>query len=73
MFYRIFGELMMRQPLIGWQFTTFAPAALLPYMLLLVLGAFNPLVRGVSRLFRRSSAKLTVSRFFSFFHSFSHG
>ena len=52
---------MMRQPLIGWQFTTFVPLALVPYMLLLALGAFNPLVGGISRLFSRSSAKLTVS------------
>ncbi|GAB4813329.1 hypothetical protein N2152v2_000375 [Parachlorella kessleri] len=58
-FYRIFGELMMRQPLIGWQFTTFVPLALVPYMLLLALGAFNPLVGGISRLFTSSSTKLT--------------
>lgn len=41
------------------QFTTFAPAALAPYMLLLLLGFFDPLIRTLSRLFRRS-VKLTV-------------
>lgn len=33
--------LMMHQPLIGWDFTTYLPAALVPYMLLLVFNAFN--------------------------------
>ncbi|KAL4424193.1 hypothetical protein ABPG75_001494 [Micractinium tetrahymenae] len=40
-FYQQFGQLMMRQPLIGWQFTTFAPALLVPYMLLLASGVFR--------------------------------
>lgn len=46
-FYHEFGELMSRQPLIGWQFTTFAPAALGPYVLLLAIGFFDPLVKTV--------------------------
>ncbi|PSC73983.1 LMBR1 domain-containing 2-like protein A [Micractinium conductrix] len=48
-FYAEFGQLMMRQPLIGWQFTTFAPALLVPYMLLLASGAF----RHAASLFKR--------------------
>lgn len=34
---------MMHQPLIGWDFTTYLPVALLPYMLLLMCNAFNRL------------------------------
>eukprot|EP00887_Chlorella_sp_A99_P006959 scaffold2.g6959.t1 len=48
-FYDVFGRLMMKQPLIGLQFTTFAPALLVPYMLVLACGCFNRL----SALFRR--------------------
>ncbi|KAI3424225.1 hypothetical protein D9Q98_009581 [Chlorella vulgaris] len=40
-FYEEFGQLMMRQPLIGWQFTTFAPVLLVPYMLLVASGVFS--------------------------------
>ena len=43
MFYEEFGVLMMHQPLIGWDFTTYLPAALLPYMGLLMCNAFNRL------------------------------
>ena len=32
---------MMRQPLIGFEFTTYAPLVLVPYVLLLVLNVFN--------------------------------
>ena len=41
-FYDEFGRLMMDQPLIGFNFTTYAPAALVPYVLLL-LNVFNRL------------------------------
>lgn len=41
MFYREFGSLMMRQPLIGFEFTTYAPLVLVPYVLLLLLNVFN--------------------------------
>lgn len=40
-FYDEFGRLMMDQPLIGFSFTTYAPAALVPYVLLLMLNVFN--------------------------------
>ena len=42
-FYEEFGVLMMHQPLIGWDFTTYLPVALLPYMVLLMCNAFNRL------------------------------
>ncbi|KAL6768158.1 hypothetical protein ACKKBF_B38030 [Auxenochlorella protothecoides x Auxenochlorella symbiontica] len=48
-FYAEFGRLMMQQPLIGWRFTAFAPAALAPYCLVLALGLFNPLARLLQR------------------------
>lgn len=48
-FYTEFGKLMMSQPLIGWRFTVFAPLALLPYCLVVLLGLFNPLVRLLDR------------------------
>ena len=35
--------LMMHQPLIGWDFTTYLPVALLPYMALLACNALNRL------------------------------
>ena len=44
--------LMMHQPLIGWDFTTYLPAALVPYILLLVFNAFNR----VASLFTRSDS-----------------
>ncbi len=44
--------LMMHQPLIGWDFTTYLPAALVPYILLLVCNAFNR----VASLFTRSDS-----------------
>lgn len=34
---------MMEQPLIGFHFTTYAPIALVPYVLLLLLNVFNRL------------------------------
>ena len=40
-FYREFGELMMRQPVIGFEFTTYAPLVLVPYVILLALNVFN--------------------------------
>lgn len=40
-FYQEFGSLMMRQPLIGFEFTTYAPLVLVPYVILLVLNVFN--------------------------------
>ena len=40
-FYVEFGKLMMRQPVFGTEFATFAPIALVPYILLLVFNAFN--------------------------------
>ena len=42
-FYEEFGVLMMHQPLIGWDFTTYLPAALVPYIVLLVFNVFNRL------------------------------
>ena len=42
-FYHEFGSLMMRQPLIGFEFTTFSPLVLVPYVALLVLNVFNRL------------------------------
>lgn len=42
-FYQEFGSLMMRQPLIGFEFTTYAPLVLVPYIILLVLNVFNRL------------------------------
>ena len=51
-FYEEFGVLMMHQPLIGWDFTTYLPAALVPYILLLVFNAFNR----VASLFTRSDS-----------------
>jgi hypothetical protein len=44
-FYQEFGVLMMRQPLIGWDFTTYLPVALVPYMLLLAFNVFNRLAQ----------------------------
>ena len=44
--------LMMHQPLIGWDFTTYLPAALVPYMLLLVFNVFNR----IASLFTRSDS-----------------
>lgn len=41
MFYDEFGALMMRQPLLGVGFTTYAPIALLPYM---VCRPFRPVI-----------------------------
>lgn len=52
MFYEEFGVLMMRQPLIGWDFTTYLPAALVPYMLMLVFNVFNR----VASMFTRSDS-----------------
>lgn len=43
---------MMHQPLIGWDFTTYLPVALVPYMLLLVCNVFNR----VASLFTRSDS-----------------
>jgi len=43
---------MMHQPLIGWDFTTYLPAALVPYILLLVFNVFNR----VASLFTRSDS-----------------
>ena len=40
-FYSEFGRLMMEQPLIGFSFTTYVPALIIPYMLLLILNVFN--------------------------------
>ena len=40
-FYHEFGELMMRQPVIGFEFTTYAPLVLVPYVILLALNVFN--------------------------------
>lgn len=40
-FYAEFGELMMRQPLIGLDFQSYLPIAILPYMLLLAFNVFN--------------------------------
>lgn len=40
-FYQEFGSLMMRQPLIGFEFTTYAPIVLVPYIILLVFNVFN--------------------------------
>ncbi|CAL8470464.1 g10006 [Coccomyxa elongata] len=51
-FYQEFGVLMMHQPLIGWDFTTYLPVALVPYMLLLVFNVFNR----VASMFTRSSS-----------------
>ena len=34
---------MMHQPLIGWDFTTYLPAALVPYIVLLIFNVFNRL------------------------------
>ncbi|EFN53506.1 hypothetical protein CHLNCDRAFT_136844 [Chlorella variabilis] len=51
-FYSEFGQLMMRQPLIGWQFTTFAPVLLVPWVLLLASGVFGHLMA----LFKRGDA-----------------
>ena len=42
-FYDQFGRLMMDQPVIGFAFTTYAPIALVPYVLLLILNVFNRL------------------------------
>ena len=41
---------MMRQPLIGWDFTTYLPVALVPYVLMLLFNAFNR----VASMFTRS-------------------
>lgn len=49
-FYEEFGVLMMHQPLIGWDFTTYLPVALVPYMLMLVFSVFNR----VASMFTRS-------------------
>ncbi len=40
-FYAEFGELMMRQPIIGLDFQSYLPIAIVPYMLLLVFNVFN--------------------------------
>ena len=40
-FYHEFGELMMRQPVIGFSFTTYAPLVLVPYVILLAFNMFN--------------------------------
>ena len=40
-FYAEFGELMMRQPVIGLDFQSYLPIAILPYMLLLAFNVFN--------------------------------
>ena len=40
-FYAEFGELMMRQPVIGLDFQSYLPIAIVPYMLLLVFNGFN--------------------------------
>lgn len=42
-FYEEFGRLMMSQPVIGFSFTTYAPIALVPYVILLSLNMFNRL------------------------------
>lgn len=51
-FYEEFGILMMHQPLIGWDFTTYLPVALVPYMLMLVFNVFNR----VASMFTRSDS-----------------
>lgn len=48
-FYEEFGVLMMHQPLIGWDFTTYLPIALVPYILLLAFNAFNRVAWGFTR------------------------
>lgn len=40
-FYAEFGELMMRQPVIGLDFQSYLPIAIVPYMLLLAFSVFN--------------------------------
>ncbi|DBA73319.1 hypothetical protein WJX77_000394 [Trebouxia sp. C0004] len=40
-FYAEFGELMMRQPVIGLDFQSYLPTAIVPYILLLVFNVFN--------------------------------
>lgn len=40
-FYAEFGELMMRQPVIGLDFQSYLPIAIVPYMLLLAFNVFN--------------------------------
>lgn len=40
-FYSQFGELMMRQPVIGLDFQSWMPLAIVPYMLMLVFNVFN--------------------------------
>eukprot|EP00884_Botryococcus_braunii_P007317 jgi/Botrbrau1/16587/Bobra.0068s0018.2 len=48
-FYREFGQGMMRQPVIGLDFTTYLPLGLVPYVLLLSCNAFNRLSHAVLR------------------------
>jgi hypothetical protein len=48
-FYQEFGVLMMHQPLIGWDFTTYLPIALVPYILLLASNAFNRVAAAFTR------------------------
>lgn len=45
---------MMRQPIIGFEFTTFSPLVLVPYVILLLLNVFNRL----AAFFLRSPALL---------------
>lgn len=40
-FYNEFGRLMMHQPVIGSDFTTYAPIFLVPYVVLLTCNIFN--------------------------------
>ena len=40
-FYEEFGELMMEQPVIGLDFQTWLPVAIVPYILLLSFNLFN--------------------------------
>lgn len=48
-FYAEFGELMMRQPVIGLDFQSYLPIAIVPYMLLLAFNAFNRYARHVRK------------------------
>ncbi|KAK9804797.1 hypothetical protein WJX72_005995 [[Myrmecia] bisecta] len=48
-FYSEFGQLMMRQPVIGLDFTTYAPIAIVPYMLLLLTNFFNSFASCLTR------------------------
>ena len=47
-FYSQFGELMMRQPVIGLDFQSWMPLAIVPYMLMLVFNVFNRCAHSLS-------------------------